>query len=43
VEVGNLHRLRRLIRTVSTLKGVRSVERRRSGAEPGAPCPKEEP
>jgi len=43
VEVGNLHRLRKLIRAVSALKGVRSVERRRSGAESGAPCPKEEP
>jgi GTP pyrophosphokinase len=41
VEVGNLHRLRKLIRAVSTLRGVRSVERRRSDAGPGAPCPKE--
>jgi guanosine-3',5'-bis(diphosphate) 3'-pyrophosphohydrolase len=30
VSVGNLHRLKKLIRTVAGLKGVRSVERRRS-------------
>jgi len=30
VSVGNLHRLKKLIRTVGGLKGVRSVERRRS-------------
>jgi GTP diphosphokinase / guanosine-3',5'-bis(diphosphate) 3'-diphosphatase len=28
--VGNLHRLKKLIRTISTLKGVKQVERRRS-------------
>ena len=30
VSVGNLHRLKKLIRTIAGLKGVRSVERRRS-------------
>jgi len=30
VSVGNLHRLKKLIRTIGTLKGVRGVERRRS-------------
>jgi GTP pyrophosphokinase len=30
VSVGNLHRLKKLIRTIGGLKGVRSVERRRS-------------
>lgn len=30
VSVGNLHRLKKLIRTIGALKGVRSVERRRS-------------
>jgi len=37
VEVGNLHRLKKLIRTISSLRGVRAVERRRSGDEPSQP------
>jgi GTP pyrophosphokinase len=35
VEVGNLHRLRRLIRIVRRLKGVASVERRRPSSSTG--------
>jgi (p)ppGpp synthase/HD superfamily hydrolase len=33
VTVGNLHRLRKLIRTLGRLKGVRSVERRRTASD----------
>jgi GTP pyrophosphokinase len=33
VAVGNLHRLRKLIRTIGRLKGVRSVERRRTASD----------
>ena len=45
VEVGNLHRLRKLIRTVSAVKGVRAVERRRTVGDDHAasPRPMEEP
>ena len=35
VEVGNLHRLKRLIRIVRRLKGVASVERRRPSSGTG--------
>ena len=33
--VGNLHRLNKLMRTIGSLKGVRSVERRRWLGHPG--------
>ncbi|MFH1502025.1 MAG: bifunctional (p)ppGpp synthetase/guanosine-3',5'-bis(diphosphate) 3'-pyrophosphohydrolase [Candidatus Eisenbacteria bacterium] len=36
VSVGNLHRLTRLMKTIQSLKGVRSVARRRSVSGPGS-------
>jgi guanosine-3',5'-bis(diphosphate) 3'-pyrophosphohydrolase len=44
VEVGNLHRLRKLIRTIAGIKGVRAVERRRTVDDRmPSPRPMEEP
>jgi len=43
VEVGNLHRLRKLLRAVSAVRGVRGVERRRGTGESATSRPREEP